>query len=57
MYRLADLDFSNRLGVLVSELAPEEIDRQDHTLRAKQSHPATAFSADRDLETPVFGAP
>jgi hypothetical protein len=54
MYRLADVDF--RLGVVVSELAPEEMDRQDHTLGAKRSDPATASSADRDLEMAVFGA-
>ena len=35
MYRLADVDLSNRLGVVVSELAPEEMDRQDQTLGAK----------------------
>ena len=56
MYRLADVDFSNRLGVVVSELAPEEMDRQDHTLGAKRSDPATASSADRGLEMAVFGA-
>ena len=58
MYRLADVDFSNRLGVVVSELAPEEMDRQDYTLGAKatRSDPATASSADRDLEMAVFGA-
>jgi hypothetical protein len=56
MYRLADVDFSNLLGVVVSELAPEEMDRQDHTLGAKRSDPATASSADRGLEMAVFGA-
>ena len=56
MYRLADVDFSNRLGVVVSELAPEEIDSQDHTLGAKRSDPATASSADTGLEMAVFGA-
>ena len=57
MYRLADVDFSNRLGVVVSELAPEEMDRQDQPLGAKpRSDPATASSADRDLEMAVFGA-
>ena len=61
MYRLADVDFSNRLGIVVSELAPEEMDRHDQTLGAKpkatRSDPATASSADRDLEMAVFGAP
>ena len=60
MYRLADLDFSNRLGVVVSELAPEEMDHQDQTLAAKpkatRSDPAPASSADRDLKLAVFGA-
>ena len=56
MYRLADVDFSNRLGVVVSEPAPEEVDRQDHTLGVKPSDPATASSADRGLEMAVFGA-
>ena len=56
MYRLADVDFSNRLGVIVSELAPEEMDRQDHTLGATRSDPATASSDDRGLEMAVFGA-
>jgi hypothetical protein len=56
MYRLADVDFSNRLGVVVSELAPEEVDHQDHALGAKRSDPATASSADRNLEMAVFGA-
>jgi hypothetical protein len=56
MYRLADVDFSNRLGVVVSELAPEEVDRQDRTLDAKRSDPSTASSADRGLELAVFGA-
>ena len=56
MYRLADVDFSNRLGVVVSELAPEEMDRQDHTLGAKRSDPATESSVDRGLEMAVFAA-
>ena len=56
MYRLADVDFSNRLGVVVSELAPEEVDSQDQPLGAKRSDPATASSADRGLEMAVFGA-
>jgi hypothetical protein len=54
MYRLADVDFSNRLGVVVSELAPEEMDRQDQ-LGEKRSDPATA-SSERGLEMAVFGA-
>jgi hypothetical protein len=61
MYRLAGVDFSNRLGVVVSELAPEEMDREDPTPGAKpnvrRSDPATVSPADRDLEMAVFGAP
>jgi len=57
MYRLADVDFSNRLGIVVSELAPEEVNRQDQTLGGKATrNPATASSGDRDLEMAVFGA-
>jgi len=55
------MDFSNRLGVVVSELAPDEMDRQDQTLDAKQgatlSDLSTASSPTRDLERAVFGAP
>ena len=29
MYALANIDFSDRLGFAVSELTPDEIDRQD----------------------------
>ena len=36
MYTLAHVDFSNRLGVVVSELPSDEIDRQEQTLDAKQ---------------------
>ena len=56
MYRLADFDFSNRLGVVVSELAPEEMDHQDAKPKATRSDPAPTSSADRDLEMAVFGA-
>ena len=56
MYRLADLDLSNRLGVVVSELAPEEMDHQDAKPKGTRSDPAPASSADRDLEMAVFGA-
>ena len=35
MYALANIDFSNRLGVVVSEL-PDEIDDQHQTPDAKQ---------------------
>jgi hypothetical protein len=36
MYTLAHIDFSNRLGVVGSELPSAEIDHQDQTLDAKQ---------------------
>ena len=50
MYALANIDFSDRLGFVVSELTPDEIDRQDQTLDAKRG---TALS---NLEMAVFGA-
>ena len=36
MYALANIDFSDRLGFVVSELTPDEIDRQDQTLDGRQ---------------------
>ena len=61
MYTLANVDFSNRLGVIFRELPPDEIDRQDQTLDAKRegalSALATASSSARELEMAVFGAP
>ena len=49
MYALASIDFSNRFGVVVSEL-PDEIDDKDQTLDAKRG------AALSDLEMAVFGA-
>jgi hypothetical protein len=60
MYPLAGIDFSDRLGIVVSELAPEEMDlslanwhlrmdRQEHTLDAKPG-------STRELELAVFAA-
>jgi hypothetical protein len=49
MYALANIDFSNRFGVVISEL-PDEIDDQDQTLDAKQG------AALSNLEMAVFGA-
>jgi len=49
MYALANIDFSNRFGVVVSEL-PDEIDDKDQTLDA------TRGAALSDLEMAVFGA-
>jgi hypothetical protein len=65
MYTLANIEFSNRLGVVVSELPPDEIDGQDQTLEAKQevafSDVATLSSAGTELELllemAVFSAP
>jgi len=48
MYALANIDFSNRFGVVVGEL-PDEIDDQHQTPDAKQQ---TVLS----LEMAVFGA-
>jgi hypothetical protein len=53
MYALANIDFSDRLGFVASELTPET-DRQDQTLDARQGA-ALAASA-RGLEVAVFGA-
>jgi hypothetical protein len=52
MYGLANIDFSNRFGVVVSDLSElaDEIDRQDNTLDAKQ------VATDKELELAVFGA-
>ena len=49
MYALANIDFSNRFGVVVSEL-PDEIDDKDQTLDAKWG------AALSDLEMAVFSA-
>ena len=54
MYTLANLDFSNRFGVVVSELPPDEMDGQDQTLDAKQG---AALSDLADLEMAVFDSP
>jgi hypothetical protein len=55
MYALANIDFSDRLGFVVSELTPDEIDRQDQTLDGRQGALADSLSA-RGLEAAVFGA-
>ena len=61
MYTLADIDFSNRLGFVVSELPPDDMDRQDQTMDVEKEAMlgdfATASSPARDLEIAVFGAP
>ena len=59
-YRLAEMDFSDRLGVVVSELVPDDMDPQQEAPKAqaaKASDLATASSPDRDLELAVFNAP
>jgi len=55
MYALANIDFSDRLGFVVSELTPDKIDRQDQTLDGRQGALADSLSA-RGLEAAVFGA-
>jgi hypothetical protein len=61
MYRLANVDFSNRLGVVVSELSAEEMYPEDESPSAKPkvagNDSAAASSADKKLEMGVFGAP
>ena len=54
MYTLANIDLSNRLGVVVSELPPDEMDSLEQTLDAKQ---AATLSDLADLEMAVFGSP
>ena len=49
--------FSNRLGFVVSELPPDDMDRQDRQKEATLGDFATASSPARDLEIAVFGAP
>ena len=53
MYALANIDFSNRFGVVVSEL-PDEIDNEDQVLDAKQE--AEPGDLEMALEMAVFGA-
>jgi hypothetical protein len=58
MYALANIDFSNRFGVVISELPPDEIDREVQTLDAKQGADLeTASLAAIELQMAVFGAP
>ena len=53
MYSLAEMDFSDRLGVVVGELVPDEMDRREETLKgSKASDLATAY-----LDVAVFSAP
>ena len=50
MYALENIDFSDRLGFVVSTPQPDEIDSQDQTLETKSTLPTSA------LEEAVFGA-
>jgi len=50
MYALANIDFSDRPGLVVSTPQPEETDSQRQTLDTKPSLPTSA------LEEAVFGA-
>jgi len=55
MYRLAEMDFSDRLGVVVNELVADDMDRQEEMPKAqgaKACDLATAY-----LDVAVFGAP
>ena len=55
MYALANIDFSDRVGFVVSELTPDEADRQDQTLDGRQGALPDSLLA-RGLEVAVFGA-
>ena len=53
MYGLANIDFSNPLGVVISEPLPDEIDRQDQAV----NDPEALSSPARDhLAMAIFGA-
>jgi hypothetical protein len=51
MYALANVDFTDQLGFVISQPTPDETDRQDQTLDAKQRDALAAA-----LELAVFGA-
>jgi hypothetical protein len=57
MYTLANIDFSNRVGAVVSALPPDEIGGQGQTLDAKGALSDVANASGRELEMAVFGAP
>ena len=54
MYTLSNIDFSEPLGFVVSELMPDETDSRDQTLDARQRDALAAFAT--ALEVAVFGA-
>jgi len=55
MYTLAGINFSEGLGVVVGELPPDEMDRQEQKLA--ENDIATAPERASDLELAVFAAP
>ena len=55
MYTLAGINFSEGLGVVVGELPPDEMDRQEQKLA--ENDIATAPQRASDLELAVFAAP
>jgi hypothetical protein len=59
MYTLTTIEFSNRLGIVISEVPPDETDRQDQTLDTTHGAALTnsASSPAGELEKAVFGAP
>ena len=52
MYALANLDFSDRVGLVISELTPEE---NDPILGTTNAFPMTSLPVEA-LETAIFGA-
>jgi hypothetical protein len=55
MYALSNIDFSARLGCVVSAVTPDEIDRQEQALDGRQNVLADSLPA-RALEAAIFGA-
>jgi len=52
MYALESIDVSDRLGIVVSEPAPDEME----TLEAKRSVTLSDLATAKDLEVAVFAA-
>jgi hypothetical protein len=55
MYALSNIDFSARLGCVVSEVTPDENNRQEQALDGRQNALADSLPA-RALEAAIFGA-
>jgi hypothetical protein len=53
MYRLANIDFSNSLGVVVSEPLPDEIDRLDPAVNDPETFSSPAID---HLAMAILGA-